>query len=336
MTIGPMAFMSYAHVDNKYGQLAEFRERLSNEVHVQTGDEFPIFVDRDDILYGQPWRQRIEYALKQEVTFIFPILTPSFFKSKACREEIELFLEREKTLGREDLILPVYYVNCQILGDEALRQGDQVANVIASRQWADWRGLRFEPFTSPQVGRALSQLATHVQLALERRSRQKRPTPAHASTELTRQETTIYMVFASEDQGLREQLEVHLAELLRRNGVARWSFHSVDVDAAQWAPRIAAEVETAQIILLLVSPAFLASDYVYGPEMQRVLERNETEDARVIPIILRPCDWGGAPFAKLQALPSDAAPITAWRSRDQAFANVARGLQRVVADISSK
>jgi hypothetical protein len=70
MSSGPLAFMSYAHVDNKYGQLTEFRERLSNEVHVQTGDEFPIFHDRDDILYGQPWRERIERALQQEVTFL--------------------------------------------------------------------------------------------------------------------------------------------------------------------------------------------------------------------------------------------------------------------------
>ena len=71
----PVAFMSYAHVDNKYGQLSEFRERLSHEVHMQTGEEFPIFQDRDDISLGQNWRQRIEEALAEEVTFLIPIIT---------------------------------------------------------------------------------------------------------------------------------------------------------------------------------------------------------------------------------------------------------------------
>ena len=84
----PRAFMSYAHVDNKYSRLTEFRDRLSNEVHVQTGEPFPIFQDRDDILLGQTWHQRIKEALQQEVTFLIPILTPSFFKSVTCREEL--------------------------------------------------------------------------------------------------------------------------------------------------------------------------------------------------------------------------------------------------------
>jgi hypothetical protein len=134
MTTKPAAFMSYAHVDNEYGQLTEFRERLSNEVQVQTGKEFPIFQDRDDILLGQDWRQRIEEALEEEITFLIPIITPSFFNSQACREELDLFLRREKALSRSDLVLPVYYVTCRLLHDESLRNNDELARAIASRQ----------------------------------------------------------------------------------------------------------------------------------------------------------------------------------------------------------
>lgn len=165
----PAAFMSYVRFDDEHdtGRLTEFRKRLSEEVRVQTGEEFPIFQDRDDISWGQKWKERIEESL-DEVTFLIPIITPSFFKSRDCRSELERFLERETKLTRNDLILPVYYIDYPLLNDEARRATDKLAQVIASRYYADWRDLRFEPFTSPQVGRELAQLAVQIRDALER------------------------------------------------------------------------------------------------------------------------------------------------------------------------
>lgn len=163
----PMAFMSYVHSDDKYKHLTTLRERLSDEVQVQTGREFPIFQDRRDIQWGQNWRQRIENSL-DEITFLIPIVTPSFFNSQACRSELERFLEREKKLGRNDLILPIYFVETPLLNDAELRAADELADVIASRQYADWRPLRFEPYTTPQVGKMLEQLAVQIRDALPR------------------------------------------------------------------------------------------------------------------------------------------------------------------------
>ena len=80
----------------------------------QTGQEFTIFQDRD-IQWGQNWKRRIEKSLDEEVTFLIPIITPSFFKSKACRDELGRFLERERRLNRDDLILPVYYVDTPLI-----------------------------------------------------------------------------------------------------------------------------------------------------------------------------------------------------------------------------
>jgi hypothetical protein len=65
------------------------------------------------------------------------------------------------------------------------------------------------------------------------------------------------------------------------------------------------------------------------------MERHEAGEARVIPVIVRPCDWQSAPFGKLQALPEGAKPITLWASRDQAFLSVARGLRRVIESLRS-
>jgi F-box protein 11 len=170
----PAAFLSYVRSDDKYGHITEFRQRLSDEVHVQTGEEFLIFQDRNDILWGQNWKQRIEESI-DEVTFLTPIITPSFFNSPACRDELERFLEREKELQRDDLILPVYYVDCPLLNDAAKQAKDKLAQVVAERQYADWRDLRFEPFTTPQVSKMFAQLAVQIREALERTSTPAKP-----------------------------------------------------------------------------------------------------------------------------------------------------------------
>jgi len=135
--------MSYARSDDKhnYRQLTKLCKRLSGEVQVQTGKEFPIFQDRKDTYWGEHWKSRIEESL-DAVTFLVPIITPSFFNSSACCAELERFIDREKRLGRNDLILPVYYINCSALNDE--EKQDRLTSLIASRNGADWRKLRNE------------------------------------------------------------------------------------------------------------------------------------------------------------------------------------------------
>ena len=76
--------------------------------------------------------------------------------------EVARFLEREQVLGRSDLILPMYYISAREMDDLAARESDELARVLASRQFADWRELRFEPFTSPVVRKAVAQLATRM------------------------------------------------------------------------------------------------------------------------------------------------------------------------------
>src|SRR5262249_43422175 len=92
-------------------------------------------------------------------------------------------------------------------------------------------------------------------------------------------------------------------------------------------------LESASIILLLVSADFLASDYCYDLEVARAMERHAEKTARVIPIILRKCDWSDAPFGKLQALPKDLKPIKSWADQDEAFADVVAGVKRAIAEL---
>lgn len=163
MSVKPAAFMSYVRFDDQHddGQLSEFRERLAAEVRAQTGEDFAIFQDRNDIAWGQNWQQRIDETL-DAVTLLLVVITPSLFRSPACRDEVTRFLERERKLGRQDLILPVHYIDTREMNDPALREADELAKVLHSRQYADWRELRFEPFSSPVVRKAIAQLATRM------------------------------------------------------------------------------------------------------------------------------------------------------------------------------
>jgi F-box protein 11 len=164
----PIAFLGYTRFDNAHDEdrIAQFCERLSGEVKMQTGCPFPIFRDKKDIKWGQRWRERIEESL-DEAVFLIPILTPSYFQSQPCREEHERFLEREKKLGRNDLILPVYYIECDELEDPAIRESNPWAKDISERQYEDWRSLRWEPRTSPIIGRAFERLAKQIKQALK-------------------------------------------------------------------------------------------------------------------------------------------------------------------------
>ena len=142
----------------------------------------------------------------------------------------------------------------------------------------------------------------------------------------------VFYSYAHEDEALRNKLETHLS-LLQRQGIIQ-AWHDREITAGRaWKDAIDQNLEAAELILLLISPDFLHSDYCYDIEMQRALERHDTGDAWVLPIHLRPVDWQDAPFARLQALPTDARPVTEWADPDQAFRNIAQGIRQVAQAI---
>jgi F-box protein 11 len=160
----PAAFMSYAHKDDKHDfhQLSLFRDRLSGEVQVQTAiTNFDIFHDRTSISWGQNWKQRIDEAL-DATTFLLAFLTPNFFASAECKRELRKFIEREKQLGRKDLILPVYYISANQVDTPEQYTTDKLISTLASRQYFDWREYRFEPFDAPLTRKAIATLGERI------------------------------------------------------------------------------------------------------------------------------------------------------------------------------
>jgi cobaltochelatase CobT len=163
----PVAFLSYVRSDDAhdFGRISELRRSLEGEVKIQTGHAFHIFQDRNDISWGEQWKERIESALRG-VTFLIPIVTPSYFQSPACRSEFHTFLIRERELGEERLILPIYYVSCDEM-DSDLEAADEIATVLKARNWADWRGFRFTELTSPQLREQIASLAKGIKSTIK-------------------------------------------------------------------------------------------------------------------------------------------------------------------------
>lgn len=138
--------------------------------------------------------------------------------------------------------------------------------------------------------------------------------------------SSLFFSYSHKDEKLRDQLEVHLAVLKREGAISTW--HDRRITAGDVLDRrIDEELERADIILLLISPDFLASDYCHDVEMQRALARHAEGSARVIPVILRPCDWQHSSFAGLLAAPTDGKPITKWPDLDEAFLDVVRQIR---------
>jgi len=145
----------------------------------------------------------------------------------------------------------------------------------------------------------------------------------------------LFYSYSHKDETLRDELEEALALLKRQGLISGW--HDRKIGAGdEWKGAIDKNLEEAQVVLLLVSASFLASDYCWDVETKRAVERHDQGEAKVIPVILRPCDWHGAPFGKLQALPKDVKAVTSWTNKDEAWTDVAVGIRRAVEAMTAK
>jgi hypothetical protein len=140
---------------------------------------------------------------------------------------------------------------------------------------------------------------------------------------------TLFYSYAHEDEALCRELDKHLS-LLQRQGIIHPWHDRMIVPGTNRANAIDSHLKEAAIILLLVSPDFLASDYCYQVEMQHALKRHKVGEVCVIPIILRPVDWHESPLASLECLPRSGKPVTEWENQDVAFHTITEGIRTVI------
>ena len=146
---------------------------------------------------------------------------------------------------------------------------------------------------------------------------------------------SVFISYAHADESLKNDLVIGLKLLEREGKIRAWQDRDIEA-GREWEPEIKAALEAADIVLLLVTRRFLASDYCFDIEMTRSLERHEAGTVRVIPIVLSPCEWEKSPCQKLQALPSRGKPVTTWEHRDEAWLDVEKGLRKAVESLQAK
>ncbi len=138
-----------------------------------------------------------------------------------------------------------------------------------------------------------------------------------------------FISYSHRDDEALDRLHTHLSMLQREGTIRTWVDRDIlagdDLDSS-----ISAQLESSDLFLVLVSPDFLASDYCYEREMTRALERHDASEARVVPIIVEPCDWKNSPLNKLKAIPKDGKPISEWTNENAAYLNIVTELRRLL------
>ena len=154
-------------------------------------------------------------------------------------------------------------------------------------------------------------------------------------TNTSRPKVYIFTSYAHEDEELKNEMDKYLKVLKRSGKIDVWNDRAL-IAGQEWDQTIMVELNKANVILLLISVDFNASDFIWDKELAEAMKRHEAGTAYVVPIILRKCQWTDMPYAKLQALPRNAKPVTEYADRDVAFTEIATGIERLVDLILAK
>jgi hypothetical protein len=146
---------------------------------------------------------------------------------------------------------------------------------------------------------------------------------------------TVVFSYAHADEGLRNELEKHLSPLKRMGRIETWHDRRI-VPGEEFEAQIDQHFAQADIVLLLISPDFIASDYCYQIEMSNAVQRHDRGEAVVIPVILRPCAWHSLPFGKIMAATLDGKPITQFTSVDEGFVQVVDAVSRALDNLGAE
>lgn len=144
----------------------------------------------------------------------------------------------------------------------------------------------------------------------------------------------LFYSYSTKDESLRRELDNHLMALQRAGAIETWASRAI-MPGTRWREEIDAALGAADVILLLISADFIASDYCWQLEMREALRREAKGEAIVVPILLRDCDWEITLFAHLQFLPATGIPVARKRPRDRAWTEIARALRQRIEKLQS-
>ena len=146
---------------------------------------------------------------------------------------------------------------------------------------------------------------------------------------LFQQPIKLFISYAHEDQEYLDRLLIQLASMQRKNLIENWSDKAIAA-GDKWDDAIKRAIEEASIVLFLVSPHFLASDYIHAVEVQKAIAQSQLDQSVIVPIIIRPCDFEDSDLSDFQALPKGAKAISTYQIADVAWLEVEKGLKQVI------
>jgi TIR domain len=145
----------------------------------------------------------------------------------------------------------------------------------------------------------------------------------------------IFISYSHKDEEFKDALVEQLAPLRRNQMIAPWQDRDL-IPGEEWNEAIFEKLKNAKIVLLLVSSSFINSDFCMEKELQAAIDRHKTKECTVVPIIIRPCDFAEMPFAKFQAVPKNAKPITKWENQDEAWLDVVKQLKNLIKNLHNE
>ncbi|MEO8660408.1 MAG: chaperonin GroEL [Bryobacteraceae bacterium] len=146
---------------------------------------------------------------------------------------------------------------------------------------------------------------------------------------------SVFYSYSHNDEPLRTELSKHLSALRRSSWIREWHDREI-LPGENWANLISLHLECADIILLLLSPDFLNSDYIWDVEYRRAMQRHAAGDAFVLGVKVRPVSLEPLPIKALQILPDRELAVTEWPNHDSGFQNVTEGILKVVLTLRAR
>jgi TIR domain len=144
---------------------------------------------------------------------------------------------------------------------------------------------------------------------------------------------SVVISYSHKDEKYKDELVTHLASLRRSGNITDWHDRKLTA-GSEFDTALQERFESDAVILLLVSSDYISSEYCWQTELVIAMKRHNAGQARVIPIILRPCDWRIDPISKLLAAPRDGMPVSSWPDRDAAWLDVVQKIRAAINEIS--
>jgi len=215
-----IGFFSYSRDDDQDSNnaLSTIRALIQNELRARLGrsrQSLRLWQDQEAVAPGSMWESQINAAVQQSVFFI-PIITPRVINSKYCGIEFKRFLDRERELGRDDLVFPILYIDVDELQDENQWRGHPLLEVIGQRQYVDWREYRYE-LDSPTLRRAAANLCAKIAASLRRQQPDERAEAADREAAAQREADRVAREHAEKERRRHEDAERARLEEERRD-----------------------------------------------------------------------------------------------------------------------